>query len=313
MTKIFFLMAIVAMSIFSRGEDECVTTPIKAMGISSSEDISQETASTVEDGQRITYFINDGKVLRKNEATLSVESLAGLDDIKSIHSYKGRPFALKNNGDVYLWYDKENDWIEFGSSVRKLLVFEQNSLVALTESGELWAFSVRPGDENISYTNVIIPGLNGIMIPSYEEGLLDTAISGVENIVARDGDILIRDVHGQEKSYRSIGPKADDLDSEFIAKVMGNRFTCRFKGKEKDYPVEMVWFEKLGGTLHAKVSYKIQGAWFNYSPSYKIPLGELGEYRERGLSSPWVVSDFFENFIMPASMGGWALEKCFHR
>ena len=215
---------------------------------------------------------------------------------------------------------RKKDWIELGSSVRKLLVFEENSLVALKESGELWAFPVRPGDEIFTYTPVSVYSPDGVSItimkPSYggrAEAFLDTAISGVENIVAHDGDIIIRDVHGQEKSYRSIGPKVDDLDSEFIGKVMGNIFTCRFKGKEKDYPVEAIWFQKQSGILHATVSYKIQGAWFNNSPTYKIPLGELGEYRERGLSSPSVMLDFFRNFIMPASTGSWALEKCFHR
>ena len=105
--KIFFLIAIVAMGIFSRGEDECVTTPIKAMGISSSEDTSQQIVSQIEDGQKITYYISAGQIFRRNEVTGSVEYLSISGDVKSILSYKGQIFVLKNNGDVYLWYDKE--------------------------------------------------------------------------------------------------------------------------------------------------------------------------------------------------------------
>ena len=279
--KIFFLMVIVAMSIFSRGEDECVTTPIKAMDSSSS------------------------------------GHLSGLSNVKSVHPYRGQIVALRNNGDVYLWRTQEKDLIKLGSFVRKLLVFEEDTLVVLKESGELWVFQGRPGDPIVTYITTLMPGPNGtsipMMIPSYggrREAFLDTAISGVESMVARDDDILIRDIYGQEKSYRSIGPSLDDLDSGFSKKVPGNRFTCRFKGKEKDYPVEALWFQKESGTLYATVSYKIQGAWFNNSPTYRIPLAELAYYRNRDL---WVMSELFQKFIQPASSGSWAVEMCFNR
>ncbi len=298
--------------------NECGPQINDLLPFDSFEKLTASQQATALDDTNIIYVINSGKVYRQDVRTGAIKHLSGSNRVKALLNYGEELVALRENGDIFVWYSSKEEWVEIGNNAKSILTFDKKTLVALTESGELWAYQGQPGEEqwNITYIPITTNNMTTLMpIATYggrEVAFLDTGIAGVKSVEAHGEDIRILYENGHSKNYGDTGLTLDDVDREFtVTQNISFRFACQYKKKE--YLVEHLSLQKESGKLYATLRYRIQGAWFSNSPSYKISVTEIASYLKlrQGISSSHI-KEIFEKFIIPQSQGGsWAVKYCF--
>lgn len=101
----------------------------------------------------IRYFLDGGRVFETVPGSGQAAHLEGSSKVKALAVYRDALMALRENGNIYVWTPKRN-WVSIGNSAVSMLV-AGDDLLALTRSGEVWAYLGAPGSLRITY--IFIP------------------------------------------------------------------------------------------------------------------------------------------------------------
>lgn len=147
------------------------------------------------------YFLDGGRVFETVPGSGQAEHLSGSSKVTALVTYRGALVALRSSGKVYIWTPKRR-WVDIGNSAASILV-AGDDMLALTHSGEVWAYLGTPGPLDITYIFIpmqigdvtviqMYPVVNGHRVAFTDTGVrgvarLEPDGRGGARIVRRDG------------------------------------------------------------------------------------------------------------------------------